>query len=511
MRFQTPWVTGLTPRTWQIEAFAAAEHHLGFNGEPAVIRAIMGAGKSILIAELCACADLLPMECIVVSTPTELLVRQILEDISRRCGMQRRLGYWYGKGKKVGQVIVTCIPSVPSLAEALNKCGMKCALWIADEAHRSECETMLTGSAALAPALSLGFTATPYRACDKETLSLFRHQLYDYNPDRALSDGVVVPWRIESWTGGEIGLDAACVEMIRGAPGPGIANARSISDADEFATLLTAEGIPAECIHSKIPSRKQHEIIERLRERIIRCIVHVNMLAEGANFPWLRWLCLRREVDSRVRFLQEAGRVLRAYPGKEEAIFFDPHDLFGSFQISYAEALGERRETVAEVQELGPEERATAINNQERSATALTLAELEIRRLTVACDASGMLADRRIMAKQKRREASTPLQIKTIAARADSAKVHAPASWHALMDALSKNADMLSRGFAADFISSLSGILWYKRWPPLDDGGRIYATTGAAAPSSAAPNAVAAAAAFNGRQELIEFEGVQIP
>jgi hypothetical protein len=48
------------------------------------------------------------------------------------------------------------------------------------------------------------------------------------------------------------------------------------------------------------------------------------MLSEGVDMPWLRWMALRQARGSRVEFLQEFGRVLRAAPGKTEAVIFDP-------------------------------------------------------------------------------------------------------------------------------------------------------------------------------------------
>lgn len=70
-----------------------------------------------------------------------------------------------------------------------------------------------------------------------------------------------------------------------------------------------------------------------MRKGYLDCLVHVDMLAEGVNLPWLRWLCCRRAVGSKVRFAQEVGRVLRSHPGKEYATIFDPHDLFGCFHL----------------------------------------------------------------------------------------------------------------------------------------------------------------------------------
>jgi hypothetical protein len=62
------------------------------------------------------------------------------------------------------------------------------------------------------------------------------------------------------------------------------------------------------------------------------------MLAEGVDLPWLRWIALRRPVSSKVRVVQEFGRVLRAFPGKSEALVYDPHGVIT--QLDREAALG---------------------------------------------------------------------------------------------------------------------------------------------------------------------------
>jgi hypothetical protein len=79
--------------------------------------------------------------------------------------------------------------------------------------------------------------------------------------------------------------------------------------------------------------------IRRLRSGRIRALVHVQLLTEGVDLPWLQWLALRRPVGSPVRLVQEVGRVLRAWPGKTEAVLYDPHDLLGELGLVHAAAL----------------------------------------------------------------------------------------------------------------------------------------------------------------------------
>lgn len=343
----------VTPRDWQRKAYAAALRHMAAPHAPnSLVRAIMGSGKSIYLAQLIASIQLDPNEVIIITTPTQKLVRQLYQTIRDRVEgeeflLSPKVGMFYALKKDfMTPIIVTCLPSAPELADILiNKLKKKCALMVVDEAHR-ESDSIRTAHATLVPLITTGCSATPYKAKEEDALTLFDTLLYDYGPKEAIDDGVVVPWRIINWTESESELDAACFAMTKDAKGPGMFNAVSILDAEEFAESLTVNGFPAAAVHSKLKDSDVDARIGLLRTGKLRGIVHVNMLAEGVDLPWLRWLCMRRPVASRVRFAQEVGRVLRAYTDpitgekKTEAVMYDPHDLFGMLKLSYEAVLG---------------------------------------------------------------------------------------------------------------------------------------------------------------------------
>jgi hypothetical protein len=138
--------------------------------------------------------------------------------------------------------------------------------------------------------------------------------------------------------------------MLRAAQvWPVLASARTICDAEAFALLLCGSDIPAAAVHSGLSAKETAARIEALKGGSLKVLVHVSMLAEGADFPWLRGLMLRRRVAARVRFVQEVGRVLRAAPGKREGVVFDPFDLMGEMGLSHPDAIGE-----ALAEEAGP-------------------------------------------------------------------------------------------------------------------------------------------------------------
>ena len=335
------------PRKWQREAVSAAIEFL-LPGRAGVIQAVMGAGKSIVIAELCASARLGSGETIVISTSSQRLVEQLSETVRGR-GLAVGKFYQYEQAAH-RRIVVTTTASIGKLAARLDEIGRRCVLWIADEAHKTECDSVLLAAEGLRADRILGVTATPYRSLVTEELSIFTDIIYDYPPADALRDGVILPWKVLPWRGGQTSEDEAAIAMIAENMhvGPGVCNAYSIEDAQTFAAQLRRAGIRAEAIHSRQDRATQATLLGELERGEQDLLVHVSMLQEGVDLPWLRWLCLRRAASSRVRFAQEVGRVLRVYPGKSVGYILDVHDLFAEKSLTYDAVLyGQADETAA--------------------------------------------------------------------------------------------------------------------------------------------------------------------
>lgn len=317
----------MTLRAWQEEALCRVDRWIYDQGKPAVISAVMGSGKSRVISEIC---QSYPDKSIVISTPTVALVEQLSEQIEEA-------GMWYTHAKAHRRVTVVCNPSLEDLASTHPGPD----LWIADEVHRTESKQILKAQKLLNPAQSLGFTATPFLSDTKRSLSLWQGCLLTYSATDAVRDKVVVPWFIDTGSFGEhTFIDDACTQMISSSEGPGIVNAISIQDATDYSSQLCQAGIPSSPIDSSMPRSQRRQILEDLRLGKLRVVVHVALLTEGVDLPWLRWICLRRDVSSRVRFVQEVGRVLRAYPGKEVATIYDPRGITGELRLDYLSCLG---------------------------------------------------------------------------------------------------------------------------------------------------------------------------
>lgn len=399
---------GKQPRDWQLRALPLILQSLR-RKEKGIVSAVMGSGKSRLAGAICASGR----GRVLVTAPSIRLVEQLGATLAEHCPGE--VGRYYTHAKQADQrITVACIDSIPSLLDDPNWQGPP-ALMIIDEAHSSQAATVLDAYERIAPERLVGFTATAFRASEREELSLFDREIYAYGLADAIRDGVIVPFRAIQWDGGDdVPIDDACVAMIRRhASGPGLANATSIADAQQFADRLSAEGIPAESIHSQRTDAENSATLARLESGDLAAVVHVNMLAEGVDLPWLRWLCLRRLVGSRVRFCQEVGRVLRAAPGKAEALLLDPHDLLGAFALSYQAVLAGMIEIPESAEPLAAELReATAYDfaDDDLRPKALAAWHRYLRRLYLAGVGCGAI-ECRVKSTRWRPYAATASQI----------------------------------------------------------------------------------------------------
>lgn len=322
---------GREPRRWQSEALREVRSALLSGIRAPIVHACTGAGKSALLAELAATTR----GRVLLTTPTQALVDQLSATVNDRCPGE--VGRCYQHAWEAdARIVVICHASLPTLAARQSEW----AVWLADEAHKLEGDALRTARESIRRRLAIGLTATPFRA-DGRGLAWDR-QIYSYPAARAVEDGVLVPWRtirigsdghepILRDDGRGPDVDACVARWVREcAEGPGVVSALSIPDAEAYAARLTAEGVPSAAVHSRMGRQAIRDAVERLRSGEIRCVVHVALLVEGVDLPWLRWLALRRPVRSATRLVQEVGRVLRAAPGKSHADLYDPHDLIGA-------------------------------------------------------------------------------------------------------------------------------------------------------------------------------------
>ncbi|HWA76575.1 MAG TPA: DEAD/DEAH box helicase family protein [Polyangiaceae bacterium] len=90
-----------------------------------------------------------------------------------------------------------------------------------------------------------------------------------------------------------------------------IAAACSIDHARSIRSMYEARGYAAEVIHSQLPEAEQEAVRAKLKNNQLDAIVHVQMLAEGADYPMLGVAAIFRPFRHLVPYVQFVGRVMR--------------------------------------------------------------------------------------------------------------------------------------------------------------------------------------------------------
>lgn len=475
---------GIKPRRWQAECLPVVVQALA-DGRRGVVSAIMGAGKTKMCAAIVGTQiEAAESRAIVVAVPSQNLVKQTV-DVFRDL-LPCTVGAFYADVKEPrADVVVVCYPSMGALAAELERDGRGVWLCIVDEVHRSEAAGMKASLPALGASRVVGFTATPYRSLPEESLSLWDEVVYRYTMEDALQDGVLVPFRHVRWDGqGDSAADPVVLDMVRRMRGPGIVSALHIQDAEEYAEYLRDSGVPAEAIHSRQPESRRVELLDMLRTGRLSCLVHVALLAEGVDMPWLRWLALRRPVQARVRFLQELGRVLRADVGKVEAHVLDPHDLLTVHGLQTAEAIGEAMRRAAQAEEEKRAQEEETKKRQRRMPEAVAVAVLlgHLADLTVAARDAGLLpAEPKVSPGRWRDQRPSEKQAETCRKCAGMA-ARLPPEHSGPIERLMAHPYALTRGQVADLLTLVFGTHewrkakaeaagtkpWFIRWPRME-------------------------------------------
>lgn len=450
-----------TLRRWQAEALPLCVEAIRA-GERRVVQACTGSGKSILQAEVLRAVLARDGAWAVVTVPTAALVVQLGATLAARLG-EDAVGLFYAANKQPGRrVVVCCVASFPRfVSEAMEAGRGSPDVWIADECHRGLASDVVRAAAdLLAPRARLGFTATPWRT-DGAIPGWDPPLLVRYGLADALGDGVVVPADVVTWHREDEGVDGALIEMLdRVRPdGPGIVSADRIDDAMDYAARLTSAGWPAAAVSGMTSKRDLADYLAWLQTGRLRALVHVNLLTEGVDLPWLRWIALRRS-RSALGLVQEAGRVLRVAPGKARATIFDPLGLCPLQAFATPERL-------AELEGQAADEAARAVASEE-AVEALRLEAVATAAVEVDGFAAQLVADafalgldvqaQRVVGDARKLPATTKqrAELARIGEKLQGPISRLPEATRKAVRELSRAPEYLPRGAAADLI----GVLW---------------------------------------------------
>ena len=119
-------------------------------------------------------------------------------------------------------------------------------------------------------------------------------------------------------------LNAAADAYVRYAKDrPGVAFTPTIATAHALAEALTRKGVRSEAVDGTMPMEQRRAILARLHRGETRVVPNAQVLTEGWDEPAVSCALMLRPTKSAPLFVQMAGRVLRPFVGKEDALILD--------------------------------------------------------------------------------------------------------------------------------------------------------------------------------------------
>lgn len=450
---------GIKPHTWQKEAFSKIRNHFnGKNPKSVIVSAVTGSGKSAVISEIVQKIDLKRNESVLIIASGVKIVNQLHSVIENNVKI---VGKFYGKEKILAKINVV---SFHSLKKYLKQNKTKIKFIIIDECHRTEAELFKKNINSIKCKNILGLTATPYRAIIEEKLSIFDEVLYSFEMKRSLESNITVDWVIKNKTK-EFHAKSnyeTCYKMIKNAKGKGLVNSTTIEEAIRFNDYLLKKGIKSLVVHSYMSLFQQDKRFDLFVNKRYKCLVHVNMLKEGIDMPFLKWILLRRKTTSRVRFVQEIGRALRVFKNKKKATFYDPNDLFGRFKITQDAEFGKYMFDKTSIE---TERNVKDLDGEDENDEYYTILVIEniIRNIQVKFQTYGFNTTRVTLKKT----AKEKTKLKYMATR-NSVGLPCQNKWRIFFDSVNKNIAKMSGNYLNVLIRILEAIKIIDFYPKFD-------------------------------------------
>jgi DNA repair protein RadD len=219
---------------------------------------------------------------------------------------------------------------------------------IIDEAHHALADSYTKVIERNPEAHILGVTATPMRTNGSGLNKIFEHLICGPSVAKLTEQGYLVPSKVY---GPARALDLSSIHtrsgdyaqdelaMVMDKPtitGNAVSEYRrlcngaaavaftvSIQHAIDVCAEFNAAGYHAEYISGKMHKSIIRDHIAGLENGRIQVLTSCDLISEGMDVPAVRAAILLRPTKSTTLYMQQVGRVLRPYPGKDHAIILD--------------------------------------------------------------------------------------------------------------------------------------------------------------------------------------------
>lgn len=224
----------------------------------------------------------------------------------------------------------------------------------------------------------LGVTATLARGDNKRLADVIEKVSYSRDILELVRDGYLVPPKGRRVT--VDGMDLTDVRVTRGdfsdselaselddagaaqvvakayldhAPDrAGLLFAPTVASAHVFAEELRRAGVAAEVAWGDMPLADRRALLRRFNAGEIQVVCNAQIFTEGTDLPFVSCVVVARPTYSAPLYTQMAGRALRPYPGKNDALIIDVVGVTGEHRLANIIDLSARTRDTGEDVEL---------------------------------------------------------------------------------------------------------------------------------------------------------------
>ena len=333
----------ITPNPMQKKALKELQRYRDMNVNKALVVAATGSGKTYLAA---FDAFRYGAKRVLFVVHRDKIIHDACDSFKKVFGNKYTYGLYLGKQKEKDADFV--FASNVLLVKHLEEFDKDEFDYIVmDECHHAAADTYKKIMEYFNPGFMLGITATPDRMDNKDVYDLFDKNVpYELRLRDAIINDLVVPFHYygirdslvdysfkdSNLIAKEIvktdNIDFIVSEIKKHHPNgklKALAFCTTIAHAEEMAYAFNLEGINAVSLTGKSDYAKRSKAFNELQSddcdlEIICC---VDILNEGVDIPQVNMVLFLRPTESSIIFLQQLGRGLRKYEGKEYVTVLD--------------------------------------------------------------------------------------------------------------------------------------------------------------------------------------------
>lgn len=343
------------PRGVQIEALYALEDSRAEGATKGLVQAATGVGKTYLAA-----FDSVKYEKVLFVAHREEILHQAAISF-KNVRKSDDYGFFYGKQKDIDKSVIFASVATLGKSQYLNSQYFSKDYFdyiVIDEFHHAVNNQYLQIVDYFEPKFLLGLTATPERMDGKNIYEICDYNVpYEISLKEAINKGVLVPFH---YYGVYDETDYSGLHIIKGRydnneltqiyknnakrydliykyylkyrSKQALGFCCSREHAEQMAAEFCKRGIPSVAVYSDAHgqfSMNRDKAIELLINNKIRVIFSVDMFNESLDIASLDMVMFLRPTESPVVFLQQLGRGLRNYKGKQ---YLNVLDFIGNYE-----------------------------------------------------------------------------------------------------------------------------------------------------------------------------------